>query len=202
MVGGIPIDLTDATFTVSGTATIQLFGIVTGTVDFAFQQQTINVDVDRNGVLDLPVSGTAWARGPPGPDLTNATLTTLGLSIPSGQPLTIGVGGVAFTVTAGSLALAIVTPSAAAQAGGDSRTWLALDAQITSATFNGIPGLTLDRDRADRRDQPRQRHVRRPERAGRGLHAVARLDEEPRPRQGRHLRRDGRRPAQRADRRR
>ena len=142
-VGGIPIDLTGATFTVSGTANIQLFGMITGTVTFAFQQQTINVDVDRDGTLELPVSGTAWARGPPGPDLQNATLTTFGLSVPSGQSLNFGIGGVGFTVTAGSLALAVVTPSAAAQSTGDARSWLALDANITSATFNGIPGLTL-----------------------------------------------------------
>ena len=142
-VGSIPIDLTGATFTVSGTASVQLFGMITGTVAFAFQQQTVSVDVDRDGTLELPVSGTAWARGPPGPDLTNATLTTFGLSVPSGQTLTFGVGGVGFSVSAGSLALAIVTPSASAQAAGDSRSWLALDAQITAASFTGIPGLTL-----------------------------------------------------------
>ncbi|HVP75835.1 MAG TPA: hypothetical protein VMS63_07420, partial [Gaiellaceae bacterium] len=142
-VGSIPIDLTGATFTISGTASVQLFGMITGTVAFAFQQQTVSVDVDRDGTLELPVSGTAWARGPPGPDLTNATLTTFGLSVPSGQTLTFGVGGVGFSVSAGSLALAIVTPSASAQAAGDSRSWLALNAQITAATFTGIPGLTL-----------------------------------------------------------
>ena len=142
-VGGIPIDLTGATLTVSGTANVQLFGMITGEVAFAFQQQTVSVDVDRDGTLELPVTGTAWARGPPGPDLQNATLTTFGLSVPSGQTLTFGVGGVGFSVSAGSLALAIVTPSASAQAAGDGRSWLALDAQITSASFTGIPGLTL-----------------------------------------------------------
>ncbi|HVM56368.1 MAG TPA: hypothetical protein VMT74_02815, partial [Gaiellaceae bacterium] len=142
-VGGIPIDLTGATFVVSGTADVQLFGMITGQVSFAFQQQTVSVDVDRDGMLELPVSGTPWARGPPGPDLQNATLTTFGLSVASGHTLSFGVGGVGFTVSAGSLALAIVTPSAAAQAAGDGRSWLALDAQITSASFTGIPGLTL-----------------------------------------------------------
>ena len=142
-VGSIPIDLNGATLIVSGTANVQLFGMITGEVAFAFQQQTVSVDVDRDGTLELPVTGTAWARGPPGPDLQNATLTTFGLSVASGQTLTFGVGGVGFSVSAGSLALAIVTPSASAHAAGDGRSWLALDAQITSATFTGIPGLSL-----------------------------------------------------------
>ncbi|HEY5057558.1 MAG TPA: hypothetical protein VII51_00960, partial [Gaiellaceae bacterium] len=142
-VGGIPIDLTAGTLSVSGTANVQLFGMISGEVSFAFQQQTVSVDVDRDGTLELPVSGTAWARGPPGPDLQNATLTTFGLSVAAGHNLSFGVAGVGFTVSAGSLALAIVTPSASAQAAGDGRSWLALDAQITAASFTGIPGLTL-----------------------------------------------------------
>ena len=117
--------------------------MITGEVAFAFQQQTISVDVDRDGTLELPGHRHGLGARPARAGSTNATLTTFGLSVASGQTLTFGVGGVGFSVSAGSLALAIVTPSASAQAAGDGRSWLALDAQITSASFTGIPGLTL-----------------------------------------------------------
>ena len=152
---GVPLDLTAGVLAVSGVASVQLFGLLSGQINFAFQQQTVSVDVDRDGTLELPVVGTAWARGPPGPDLNDATLTTLGLSIASGQSLVVGVGGVGFSVTSGSLALAILTPSAADQSAGDARQWLALEAQSLDASFTGIPdlhltvsGLTLDLNRS------------------------------------------------------
>ena len=57
-------------------------------------------------------------------------------------PLFIGVGGVGFSVASGSLALAIVTPNAAA-AVYDKRSWLALTANLTSGSFTGVDGLTM-----------------------------------------------------------
>ena len=115
-VGGVPIDLSGSLLQASGIAQISVFGFVQGTIAFSFEQQAVNVDVDGNGVLNLPTAGVAWARGPPGPDLTDATLTTFGLRIPAGQGLTIGpAGGPGLTISSGSLALALVTPSAVGQ---------------------------------------------------------------------------------------
>ena len=115
-VGGTGINLSGALLAATGTAHLNLFGFVDGTVSFSFQQQTVDVDVNGDGAIDLADTNGHWARGPPGtdpgPDLHNATLTTLGLVIPVGGSLTIGAGGVGFTVSGGSLALAAITPAA------------------------------------------------------------------------------------------
>ena len=125
----------------SGTATINPFGFVNGTVSFAFKQQT--VDVNLNGGT-VPLTSAAWgagARGPPGPDIQGATLTTLGLTVPVGQSLTIGAGGVNFSVTNATLGLAVITPAASDT--NDSRQWVTIKGSIANASFSGIPGVTL-----------------------------------------------------------
>src|SRR5262249_58962964 len=119
-----------------------VFGFVDGTISFSFKQQTVDVDLDGNGTIDLVTPGTAWARGPPGtapgPDLHDATLTTLGLRIPGGQGLTIGpAGGPGFSIGSGSLALPIIAPSAPAQNAGDARSWPPLTPPIAAASFLG-----------------------------------------------------------------
>jgi len=89
-VSGNPMNLAGELLAASGTATINAFGFINGSVSFAFKQQTVDVNLSGQ---DVPLTAAAWgasARGPPGPDLQGATLTTLGLTIPVGQSLTIG----------------------------------------------------------------------------------------------------------------
>ena len=81
-VGGVPIDLSGKLLLASGIAQISVFGVVQGTIAFSFEQQTVDVDVDGNGAFDVPTVDGACARGPPGPDLSDATLTTLGVRHP------------------------------------------------------------------------------------------------------------------------
>ncbi|HKI92981.1 MAG TPA: hypothetical protein VJ986_11835, partial [Gaiellaceae bacterium] len=146
VVGGTPFDLSGATVQASGTAAVSLGnGLVSGTVSFSISQTTVNVDVNGDGCLDFQTTCVNAARGPPGPDLQNATLTTIGLRILS-PGLTIGAGGVGFTVASGTLAVAVVTPSAADKAAGDTRSWLAVDASISNGSFTGVSGLTVTVD--------------------------------------------------------
>src|SRR5205814_6768752 len=104
-IGGPGMDLAGALVQATGIATVKVFDLVSGTVAFTFQQQTVDADLNGDGILQTAQTGTAWARGPPGPDLHSATLTTLGLSIVQGQPLTVGVGGIGLTITGGTLAV-------------------------------------------------------------------------------------------------
>src|SRR5262249_8478006 len=67
VVGGTPIDLSGALLEASGIAHINVFGFVDGTISFSFKQQSVNVDLNGNGVLDLAVQNAAWPRGPPDP---------------------------------------------------------------------------------------------------------------------------------------
>ena len=128
----------------SGIAHISVFGFVDGTIAFSFKQQTVDVDVNGDGHIETATSGSASARAPPGPDLSNATLTTLGLRIPAGKGLTIGTAdGPGFSIDSGAFALAMVSPSAADQAAGDARSWLALTAEIDGGTFTGIPDFDM-----------------------------------------------------------
>ena len=142
-VGGTLLNLTGSLVQAAGAATIHAFGFVDGTVNFVFKRETVNIDGNHDGLIDAFSPSSPPARGPP--DLANATLTTLGLSVLSDAThagLTIGVpNGAHFTVTAGRLALAIVTPSAADQAAGDGRSWLALTSSIDSASLTGITGF-------------------------------------------------------------
>ena len=48
-VGGTAINLSGALLAATGTAHLNLFGFVDGTVSFSFQQQTVDVDVDGDG---------------------------------------------------------------------------------------------------------------------------------------------------------
>ena len=50
---------------VSGTASINLFNLLTGTVAFSVEIQSgIAVDVNRDGTIELPAGGVATAPGP------------------------------------------------------------------------------------------------------------------------------------------
>src|SRR5581483_11060339 len=78
---GNPLDLDGALLQASGVATVDIFGFVSGSVGFSFSQQTVDVDVDGDGTI---TTGAGWnppVRGPPGPDLEDATLTTIGLTV-------------------------------------------------------------------------------------------------------------------------
>ena len=121
-VGSNPINMTGAILSASGVATINLGGFVTGSVGFSFTQQTVDVDLNGDQVA---ITAQAWsanpARGPPGPDVQGATLTTLGLTIPVGQSLTIGAGGVSFNVTKASLSVAIISANGTGDTGAGRR---------------------------------------------------------------------------------
>ena len=146
-VGGTPIDLSGSFLQAAGTARFDIFGLVSGELSFTFTQQTVNVDLNHDGTITTDPVANPSIRGPPGPDLANATLTTIGLVVPAGgSGLFVGVDGVGFTVASGSLALAIVTPSKADFDAGDHRSWLALTAQITGGSFVGVTGLTMTVD--------------------------------------------------------
>ena len=137
---GGPIDFTGAFVRASGTASINIFDFVSGSVSFTFEQQLADIDADDDGDLvpsDVISEGTI--RGPP--DLDNATITTLGLEILA-PGLHVGVpGGIGFTIPSGSLALAVVTPAAGST--GDTRSWLALKGSIAGGVFDGIDGLAI-----------------------------------------------------------
>ena len=63
-------------------------------------------------------------------------LTIDGIGISVGIPQ-----GPRFTANGGTLALAIATPSAAAQLAGDTRSWVALKTSIPFASLTGIDGF-------------------------------------------------------------
>src|SRR6185295_10370980 len=123
-VGGMPIDFTGALVEASGTARVNVFDLVTGQISFAYRQQTVSLDADGNDVFDpsAPLTGPP-SRGPP--DLAGATLTTFGLTL---DDVLIGTPAFGISINGGSLAVAVITPSAADAAAGDSRSWLALTA--------------------------------------------------------------------------
>ena len=117
--GTHPIDFAASTpLQVSGNATINLFGLVTGTVGFSLTKQDVsNVDVG-------------------GGTLSSGTLTTIGLTVSN---VFLGVGGIGFTLTSGSVTVAILSPTAAS----DARRWTAVSAQLGGASLTGIPGISL-----------------------------------------------------------
>ena len=142
VVGGVPVNLDGALVQASGSANVNVFGLVSGAVTFVFKQQTVDVDADGvGGIVPGFIPSGPPARGPP--DLAGATLTTLGLTV-TGVGISIGIAnGPSLSVTAGSLALAVVTPSAADQALGDGRYWVALKATLATAQLTGIDGFSL-----------------------------------------------------------
>ena len=146
------IDFTTGVVRAAGSARINVFDFVSGRIGFSFSQQLVDVDVNADGIFNpAPLPSGTDIRGPPSfPDLNDASLTTLSLSVLAddgdssngSEGLTIGVpGGVGLFVSSGDLAVAIVTPSTAST--GDARSWLALSAHIASASLNGITGLVL-----------------------------------------------------------
>ena len=136
--GGTPLDLAIGMVQASGTGTVNVFDFVAGTVAFVFKQQTVDVDADSSGSIVPGIPSVHGARGPP--DVFGATLSTLGLTATS---MSIGItNGPRFTATGGTLALAVVTPSAADQLAGDGRYWVALKSDIATAELTGIDGFT------------------------------------------------------------
>ena len=141
-------DVADDLIQVSGTASVDLAGILSGTVLFGLQLQTVAVAVNRGTTLQLPGSNGSWTAGPPGPDIASATLVTVGLSIdPStcnggdtSGCLTVGAAGVGVSVTSGSVIVAVVTPNGSTN---DTRQWVAVQASGLHASVTGIPDLNL-----------------------------------------------------------
>jgi hypothetical protein len=135
VIGGKTIDFTAPFLRAAGRVDVNLFGMVNGSMAFAFEQRTVDVNLG-----DVAYSVT------PGGDLADATLTTLGLEIlgDDGNPangvengLFIGAPdrSIGFSVGSGSLAIAMVAPSTAAKAAGDNRSWTAITAKIQTGTF-------------------------------------------------------------------
>ena len=124
--GGAPVELTIAytedVLGASGRFVIDLFGFVTGDVDFTYASTT----------EDVAVSDTET--------LTGAQITRIALRVHS---LFVGVPeGPGFRITGGTLVLATVKPSKAATVT-DKRSWLALTATLASGAFEGIPDVEL-----------------------------------------------------------
>jgi ClpP class serine protease len=127
----------DVAAAIEGSAVLDLFGIIVGSADFDFSSRTVDVDQNANGVFSLAEK-----------DLQDATLLTIGLSNlnlfvgvgasldPSGLPITAGAIG--FSVTDGSLGLAIIRANATAIAG-DNRSYMATTASLGKASFVGLP---------------------------------------------------------------
>ena len=90
--GGQTFDATDAHTRASGTATVNLFDFVSGTVGFAFETRSVDVDLTGDNAIGAG-------------DLTGAKLTTLFLSV---QDLQIGTPDIGFHVTSGSVAVASI----------------------------------------------------------------------------------------------
>ena len=116
--GGNTIDLSGDALRVSGIVDIDIFGFVSGTVAFSFEQQTVDVDVNSDGTFTPAANG----------DLDNAKLVTIGLEILPENGLFIGVpDGVGFRIDSGSLLLATIKPAVPARrarrpaAAGDAR---------------------------------------------------------------------------------
>ena len=134
---GVAIDLSGDVLRASGVIRINIFDLVSGVVGFGFEQQIVDVDVDDNG-FSTAVGST---------DLSGATLTTLGLRIipddgnalNGAEGLFVGAAGIGFSIASGSLALAIVKPAAPT----DTRGWMALAANVSGGSFDGIDGLTM-----------------------------------------------------------
>ena len=159
-IGGFDFDLPTAMIRARGTANLNLFDFVTGEISYAFEQKTVDVDADGDGTFAPGfVPASPPARGPP--DLAGANLTTFEFGV-IGSGLSIGVpDGPRFSISAGTVALAVITPSAADMAAGDGRNWLAVTSDIATASLTGIDGfaaygsdLTLRLNRAGGVYQP------------------------------------------------
>ncbi|MHC4396401.1 MAG: hypothetical protein ACYS1A_12170, partial [Planctomycetota bacterium] len=124
---GIDITFGKALFEASGNIGVNLFDFVDGSADFAFSKQTIDVDVDANGIFD-PAAG----------DLDDAELVVFGLSNTS---VFVGSGGVGFNITDGQLGIAQIKPNSDTVDAGDTRSYLAVRADLDSASLDGIDGL-------------------------------------------------------------
>src|SRR5205814_413401 len=101
----------------TGSLTINLLGFVRGTVGFTYETKTVTVNLPGGGTLA-------------GATLSTVSLTVINLFV--GQP-----GGVGVQVGAGSLTIAQISKS------GDPRSWLAVNASLSNASFVGVDGLTL-----------------------------------------------------------
>ncbi|MDX6411751.1 MAG: hypothetical protein QOE91_1267, partial [Gaiellaceae bacterium] len=107
----------DVSLSATGSATVDLFGLVTGHISFVFETRTVDV---HDGALNL----------------TGAGLTTLQLTVDS---LFLGVNGVGFSINTGTVAIAVLRPAAAT----DTRKWTAISSNISGATLTGVPGINL-----------------------------------------------------------
>ena len=107
-------------FAVSGSVSLDVFGVVTGTADFSIAQGTADVDTG-NG--NLGVAGT----------LEDASVFAVTLS---NLNLFIGDSGIGFSVTGGAANLAIVTAT-------DGASYMGLELSLVAASLDGVPGVTL-----------------------------------------------------------
>ena len=127
---------------ISGSAAIDLFGVVVGTAGFGFASRTVDVDQNANGVFSLTER-----------DLDDATLLTIdltinqvfvgvGASLDSSNHL-VTAGATGFEVSGGHIALAIIRANPNSIAG-DNRSYVATTSSLDDAEFIGLPsGLQL-----------------------------------------------------------
>ena len=94
---------------------LNLFDFITGSADFAVTRQLVDVKVSETETLD------------------NAGLLTIGLR---SLTLSVGVSGIGFTVTGGSIGIAVINAP-----GTDARSWTALSANTLTVNL-ALPGIT------------------------------------------------------------
>jgi hypothetical protein len=131
----LPVVFTDERLAVAGRLeNLSVLGLVTGSCDFALNQQLVAVDLDGNAATT-------------GDRLSEATLLTFSLSNPT---LSVGPAGFGLQVTSGALgiaALAAPVPSA----GTDDRRWLAatgkdigMSLALTSLVTGSVTGGRIE----------------------------------------------------------
>ncbi|HEX9570366.1 MAG TPA: hypothetical protein VF987_11880, partial [Rhodospirillales bacterium] len=109
----------------SGELELNVFDVVFVTAGFELRKQTVDVDVNGNGVLSTTER-----------DLDNAGLLTLSLTISdffAGIP-----GGIGFQVNSGQIAIAIIKPDPVLNPA-DDRSFLAFSSNISGASLAGLP---------------------------------------------------------------
>ncbi|MCC6232978.1 MAG: hypothetical protein IT580_10060, partial [Verrucomicrobiales bacterium] len=127
----LTLDLATEQIRASGSLTgLDLFGVLSGSADFAIGMDRVDVEVDG-------ISG--FAPGIGSGDLEAASLLTMALSIPTAGPgLRFGVNGAGLHVASGSVAIALVTP---ADSVADPRRFVALRADDVGVTLT-VPGIS------------------------------------------------------------
>ena len=130
---------------ISGSAALDVFGVVVGTANFSMTQGTDTIGTGNSAIGD---SGTLTDAGVMVISLSNINLFAgIGASLdqdPVDDLTTIGIdttGALGFSVVGGTVDVAIVKPADAGPS--NLASWMGLEIGLEGATLVGIDGLTL-----------------------------------------------------------